>query len=121
MRNSKFGGARMVPVHPTVTAALVSYAADRDRMCPRPRARTFFISRLGTAVLYRGVCQTFDLLRATTGLRSATPRPRIHDLRHSFAVNTLVEWYRSGVDVHGQMAVLSTYLGHYSEATVMPK
>jgi integrase len=67
-------------------------------------------------VLYRAVCQTFDQLRAATGLQAAIPRPRIHDLRHTFAVNTLVEWYRSGVDVHGQMSVLSTYLGHVNPA-----
>lgn len=116
IRNTKFGGSRMVPLHPTVTSALRSYATDRNRMCPRPRARTFFVSTVGTAVLYRAVCQTFDQLRAATGLHSATPRPRIHDLRHSFAVNTLVEWHRSGADVHGNLAVLSTYLGHVNPA-----
>jgi integrase/recombinase XerD len=116
IRNTKFGHSRVVPLHPTMTAALCSYAAYRDQLSPRPRAGTFFISSLGRAVLYRAVCQTFDRLRIAAGLHSGNPRPRIHDLRHSFAVNTLIEWYRSGADVHGQMAVLSAYLGHINPA-----
>ena len=116
IRSTKFGGSRIVPLHPTVTWALRSYATERDRMCPGSRATTFFISSLGTAVLYRAVCQTFDQLRVATGLHSVKPRPRIHDLRHSFAVNTLIEWHRGGADVHGRLSVLSTYLGHINPA-----
>ena len=49
---------------------------------------------------------------AGLGPRSATCRPRIHDLRHTFAVTTLLGWYRSGVDVAARLPLLSTYLGH---------
>lgn len=116
IQDGKFQRARLVPLHPSATAALRSYTADRDGMCPRPRTRSFFVSSRGTALLYRSVLNTFIHLTTVSGLCSATPRPRIHDLRHSFAVNTLIELHRSGADIHGQMAVLSTYLGHVKPA-----
>jgi integrase len=72
------------------------------------------ISQAGTRLLYCAVHATFKQLRDHTGLRprSATCRPRIHDFRHRFAVQTLLDWYRSGVDVQPLMPLLSTYLGH---------
>lgn len=48
---------------------------------------------------------------------AADSRPRIHDLRHSFAVNTLIDWQRDGVDIASRLPVLSTYLGHVSPAS----
>ena len=50
------------------------------------------------------------------GTRTATVRPRVHDLRHSFAVQTLIGWHQSGVGIDQQIGVLSTYLGHISPA-----
>jgi len=58
----------------------------------------------------------FVRLREAIGLGAVTPRRRIHDLRHSFAVRTLVDWHRSGVDVEAGLGVLSTYLGHVDAA-----
>jgi integrase/recombinase XerD len=58
------------------------------------------------------VNKTFVELTTAIGLRTATTRPRIHDLRHSFAVRTLIEWHRAAIDAESRMAVLSTYLGH---------
>ena len=52
----------------------------------------------------------------TSGLRTATVRPRVHDLRHSFAVRTLIDWHRAGLDIDSRMSVLSTYLGHVNPA-----
>ena len=59
---------------------------------------------------------TFNRLTTEIGLRTETIRPRIHDLRHGFAVRALVEWHRAGADVEGRMAVLSNYLGHVNPA-----
>lgn len=112
IREAKFGRCRLVPLHPSTTDALRSFAARRDQLCPRPRSTTFFISGVGTALGYGGVRKTFNKLTAAIGLRTPTVRPRIHDLRHSFAVRTLIQWHRSGIDVEGRMAVLSNYLGH---------
>lgn len=112
IREAKFGRSRLVPLHPSTTNALWSYTARRDQLCPSPRSTAFFVSSVGTALAYGGVHKTFIELTSAIGLRTATVRPRIHDLRHSFAVRTLVDWHRSGIDVEGRMAVLSNYLGH---------
>lgn len=116
IRDAKFGHSRLAPLHPSATDALGSYAARRDRLCPTPRSRTFFLSSVGTALLAGGVHRTFNQLTIDTGMRTATAQPRVHDLRHSFAVATLIDWHRSGVDVAGHMAVLSGYLGHINPA-----
>jgi len=65
---------------------------------------------------------TFRQLRADAGLKPRSPacRPRIHDLRHRFAVQTLLDWYRDGIEVQARLPLLSTYLGHYAERSVMP-
>jgi len=62
------------------------------------------------------VRSTFIDLTTGIGLRTATVRPRVHDLRHTFAVRTLIDWHRSGVDIDGRLPVLSTYLGHVNPA-----
>ena len=116
IRDAKFGHTRLVPLHPSATKALGSYAARRDRLYPKPRSGTFFLSSVGTALSAGGVHHTFNQLTTAIGLRTATTRARIHDLRHSFAVRTLIDWHRSGVDVAGRMAMLSTYLGHVNPA-----
>lgn len=116
IREAKFGRWRLVPLHPTTTEALRSYAAARDRLCPAPRSPAFFLSGVGTALRPDGVHRVFNQLTTALGLRTATVRPRIHDLRHSFAVRTLIRWHHDGVDVEGRMMVLSTYLGHVNPA-----
>lgn len=113
---AKFDRARLVPLHPSTTAALTSYTHCRDRLCPMPRAGAFFLSPAGTGLSTSGVEHTFNDITTGIGLRTATARPRIHDLRHSFAVQTLIDWHRAGADVGASMAVLSTYLGHVSPA-----
>jgi integrase/recombinase XerD len=62
------------------------------------------------------VHHTFNQITTALGLRTATVRPRLHDLRHSFAIHTLIDWQRSGADVGARMAALSTYLGHVNPA-----
>lgn len=112
IREAKFGRSRLVPLHPSTTDALGAYAARRDLLCPTATATTFFVTGVGTALRYGGVKDTFNKLTTTIGLRTPTVRPRIHDMRHRFAVRTLIEWHRSGIDVEARMAVLSNYLGH---------
>ena len=114
VRDSKFGKTRLVPLHPTATAALARYSALRDEHYPRPEAPALFLSTAGTRLRHSNVSLTFSKLTAQAGLarRSASCRPRIHDVRHSYAVNTVLGWYRDGADVAAMMPRLSTYLGH---------
>ena len=108
------GKTRLVPVHPTTAVMLEQYAAHRDRLCRLARADSFFLTAGGRRPLQRGIQETFA--RLLTLAEIETPpgrrRPRIHDLRHTFAVNTLTDWQRNGVDIAAHMPVLSTYLGH---------
>lgn len=118
IRKAKFGKSRHVPVHPTTLAALQDYASKRDRVFPRPRSPAFFLSQAGTRLFQQGAWRTFMRLLQRTGLYGPRGcRPRIHDLRHSFAVQTLTEWYRAGVDVQARLPILSTYLGHVSPSS----
>src|SRR5437773_98743 len=111
-----FDRSRLVPLHPTTAEALSRYVARRDRLCLRPRSTAFFLSSAGTALQRSAVDKTLRKITTSLGIRTATVRPRAHDLRHSFAVATLTGWLRSGVSVDELMAVLSTYLGHVSPA-----
>lgn len=113
IRRSKFGKSRLVPVHRTVSDALDHYAARRDQLWPKPSSPTFFIANCGRRLIYPTVSQTFRMVRIAAGVGAATAvPPRIHDLRHSFAVHCLVRWYRDGADVQSRLQLLSTYLGH---------
>ena len=114
--DGKSGLSRLVPVHPSVTRELREYASHRDRLCPSPVAARFFVSTAGTPLRTSGVDHTFAQLTTALGLRTAASRPRIHDLRHSFAVRQLLNWHRAGADPHTLMPVLSAYLGHVSPA-----
>jgi integrase/recombinase XerD len=116
IREAKFERSRLVPLHPTVTGALDCYAAERDRLCPRPRSAAFFLSGAGTRLDRSGVGATFRKITAGLGIRSAAVRPRVHDLRHSFAVQTLLRWQRAGVNIDERIGSLSTYLGHVAPA-----
>jgi integrase/recombinase XerD len=116
IRKAKSDRARLVPLHPTATEALRRYASERDRLCPTPRSRAFFLSSVGTPVLAVGLRATFREIMTRIGVRTQEVHPRIHDLRHRFAVQTLIDWQRSGVNIDQRIPVLSTYLGHVSPA-----
>jgi integrase len=113
---AKLGRARLVPLHPTTVDALERYAAARARLCPRSRSTAFFLSATGSALDRSAVGKTLRTLTTALGLRTATVHPRTHDLRHSFAVRTLIAWQRSGDQIDERIAALSTYLGHASPA-----
>ena len=105
---------RLVPLHPTTASMLAGYARRRDQLCPHPGSPALFITSTGQRARQRGVAETFARLVVLAGI--ATPpgrrRPRVHDLRHTFAVTTLTRWYRDGADVQAKLPVLSAYLGH---------
>ncbi len=113
IRESKFGKSRLVPLHSSTMSELVDYRSVRDthpKSAPQP---ALFISRTGKRLVYQVVCQTFRTIvtDAGVGIDAARP-PRLHDLRHRFAVITLLGWYRSNQDVQAKLPTLSTYLGH---------
>jgi integrase len=118
IRQSKFGKSRLVPLHLTATAALQRYRRERDRYVrSSPETPLFIASRgqlLGQPMRDRQVHRIFEQLRHQLGWtgRGAHGAPRIHDLRHSFAVRRLLLWHQQGVDLDQRMLALSTYLGH---------
>jgi integrase/recombinase XerD len=93
---------------------LTDYARLRDQLCPQPPCEAFFVSRVGTRLSPATIHRTFKRLVRVVDLqpRSARCRPRLHDLRHGFAVSTLLDWYRADVDVQVRLPRLSTYMGH---------
>lgn len=116
IHQAKFDRSRLVPLHVTTTEALCRYAAERDRLCPRPLRSTFFLSSVGTSLGRCGVDKVFREITSAIGVRTATVHPRVHDLRHSFAVRTLIDWQRGGVSIDQQMGTLANYLGHVNPA-----
>lgn len=120
VRESKFGKSRHVPIHPSTVAALDRYMRQRDQIFRTPGSSFFFVSDHGTALELGAVRRWFCKISRTCGLRKKTEGhrcgrgPRIQDLRHTFATQRLVEWYRAGCNVAVQMPKLATYLGHSS-------
>ena len=130
IRESKFGKSRLVPQHPSCMQALAGYAQLRDQLQPETAEPAFFTSLNRKRLLYAVVQLTFRQLIDDVGIGAGAPwPPRLHDLRHSFAVRTLLGWYRAGEDVQANIPSLSTYLGHrepastywyYSDSRVIP-
>lgn len=113
VHEGKFDKSRALPLHPTATTAVRQYLRRSDRPVA-PRATALFVSTAGTRLLYCNVQHTFRTLVRRAGLapHSAACRPRLHDIRHRFAVCTLVDAYRQGHDPEARIARLATYLGH---------
>lgn len=118
IRDSKFGKSREVLLHASAVRSLVDYGEVRDRLGPRPIERSLFITTRGTRLHHATVYQPFRALLEQAGVHHPSPprRVRIHDLRHSFAVKSLLGFYRDGGDVAARMPLLSTYLGHVDPA-----
>ena len=111
VRDTKFGKNRNLPVSATTIEALAAYARQRDHI--KPATTRFFVSTVGTPVFASNFQLTFRQAVTAAGIGAGGPvRPRAHDLRHSFAVRTLLGWYRAGLDVEVRLPRLSTYLGH---------
>jgi integrase len=118
VRYGKFGKIRELWLHPTTLAALKRYQRLRDRAAPRTDTTAFFVSAAGTRLLYCNVHNTFHRLVKLAELtpRSTSCRPRIHDLRHSFAVRAMLDAYSTGQDGQVRLMLLSTWLGHVAPA-----
>ena len=114
VRLTKFSKSRLIPLHPSTVQNLEQYLRRLNQLQPRSTAPNFFLSNQGIALTDCMVRWTFVKLSRQIGLRKAGDScgPRIHDLRHRFAVTTLLNWYRTGVDVEQRLPALSTYLGH---------
>jgi integrase/recombinase XerD len=110
---------REVALHDSTTLALDRYARLRDRRRPKPRTPAFFVSVYGNRLSGSAVRTYFPTLIRQVGLegRGQRMQPRPHDLRHTFAVRTLIDGYRDGADINHKLALLCTYLGHVSPAS----
>lgn len=114
IRDTKFGKSRLVPLHETTIAALADYTKRRDAQRCRAASLHFFTGERGRQIYHQHAQHAFCTVARKIGLKPAQGRkgPRIHDLRHAFAVGTLLRWYRAGEDVEQRLPILSTYLGH---------
>jgi integrase/recombinase XerD len=117
IRRTKFGKSRLVAVHDSTRQVLADYARERDRIVHRRAAPAFFLSEGGDRVTACAARFNFAKVSREVGLRAPTAGrhgrgPRLHDMRHRFAVCTLLRWYRAGLDVEREIPKLATYLGH---------
>lgn len=118
VRDTKFGKTRELPLHPSTAAALHRYRDRDDRPRSPGRDDAFLVSMKGNRLDYGSVLFAFRKLLSLVGIKARSERckPRLHDLRHTFAVRTLLDAYREDGDVEAQVATLSTYLGHCEPA-----
>ena len=114
IRQTKFNKSRLIPLHTSTRDVLSEYAEHRDRLVPNPSSSCFLLNDCGRCLERSTVLRTFHDLSRQIGLRGPSEHtgPRIHDLRHRFALNTLIQWYRAGEDIERRLPVLSTFLGH---------
>jgi integrase len=119
VRFGKFGKTRELALHPSTTQALRRYQRLRDRLAPATGTAALFVSLAGTRLLYCNVHHAFHRLVRLAGLtpRSSSCRPRIHDLRHSYAVRSMLDAYAAGEDGQTRLTLLSTWLGHVHPAS----
>ena len=119
VRDTKFGKTRELVLHPSAIDALRHYLRLRDRLPSAKATPAVFVSSAGTRLIYCNVHWTFHRLVRLAGLtpRPAPCRPRIHDLRHSFVVRSMLDAYTAGQDGQARLTLLSTYLGHVSPAS----
>lgn len=121
VRFGKLGKERLLPLDRTVVRQLERYGRERDRLLGL-RSEAMFVTSDGHRLGDCGARYNFALVCQQIGLRQRQSQkrhgrgPRIHDLRHTFAVQTMLNWYRSGHDVGREMIKLTTWLGHASPA-----
>ena len=113
IRNTKFFKSRFVPMEESVTSLIAQYLRGREKAgfpC-MPEAPLFYSSRKRR--YFKGTVQkVVKALMETAGIRNVERPVRVHDLRHTFAVHRLVQWYQNGEDVQAKLPILSQYLGH---------
>lgn len=114
IRQTKFGKSRIIPLHHSTTEALARYAVERDVCLVRRAGTYFFTGDNGCRLNHANPHYSFIAWTYRAGLRKpgASRGPRIHDLRHTFAVRTLLSWYERGENIERRLPELSTFLGH---------
>src|SRR5262249_25370232 len=107
---------RLIPLHDSTVEVLRDYKVRREHLMTLTVSDYFFISSTGNRLRDPHVERMFLRLSRMIGLRSPGDKsgPRLHDFRHRFAVESLLRWYRSGLDAEQRLPMLSTYLGHVS-------
>ncbi len=117
VQESKFHKSRALPLRSDAVAALRAYLSERGSFghAQDPEA-PLFLNQRGGPYTHPLVCATFLAIVRHLGLRGppGTRGPRLHDLRHTFAVHRLLDWYRDGGDVQARLPLLADYLGHVS-------
>jgi site-specific recombinase XerD len=119
IRESKFYKTRLVPMSPALTGTVGEYVARRAKQHPTQFGGALFLTRAGTPVARHTAENVFCRLRVRAGVLrhdGGRHQPRLHDLRHAFAVHRLISWYRQGADVQRLLPQLATYLGHINIA-----
>jgi len=111
--NAKCDNSRLLPLHKTTLRQLKKYCKTRDRFSNHG-SKAFFVSDQGKRITVWSTRFVFIQVSKQIGLRAPTDShgPRIQDIRHTFAVKTLLNWYRRGLDINQKISLLSTYLGH---------
>jgi len=113
IRKGKFRKDRWVPLSRTTTEKLQIYLQKRRKVPPRGADAPLFINLNQKRLNSHTVYSTFRILLHQCQLRKLKGAgPRIHDLRHTFAVHRLLQWYRQGKDLHACLPALATYMGH---------
>ena len=120
VRHAKNGRNRILPIARCTADRLAEYRSLRDRALDVLDSPAFFVGERGRRVRIATAEDNFARVSQAIGLREPPPSgrrgtgPRLHDLRHTMAVRTLIDWYRSGADPDREMYKLSTWLGHAS-------
>jgi len=114
IRQAKGNKSRLVPLHSSTVQALQRYASIRDGLYPHPISQNFFVSEGSIRPKYEAMRRWFIMATCQVGLRQSAGRsgPRMHDLRHYFAIRTLLDWYRCDANVDARLPELATFLGH---------
>lgn len=112
IRSTKFGKSRLVPLHPTTVEVLADYRERRAQFLAGRHVPAWFVNARGGRLSYDCVIRAFHRLSAGLPRQTGRVRPRLHDLRHHFALMTVVQWYRDGQEVEQRLPLLSAFLGH---------
>jgi len=115
IERTKFHKSRYIPFGPKVSACLQGFLDLRRTVVKPLRADDpLFVTLWRAPVGHHFLLDAFHRILDTRGIvnQHSPRRPRLHDLRHTFAVHRLLRWYREGVDVQSRLALLSTFMGH---------
>ncbi len=112
IRSTKFGKSRLVPLHPTTIQVLADYRDRREQFLAGRQLPHWFVNARRERLGYDCVRRVFRRLTDGLPTQPGRSRPRLHDLRHRFALVTVLHWYRDGQDVEQRLPTLSAFLGH---------